>query len=172
MDRDTKDFALLPDLEIGLILACNYDAAPMGEIRNGVLDILLGEAPSDPRPSIALAFGEAYGAEGPDAAKALYRRIESEAASDYQFGDEELNQLGYYFLRQEKVADSIAVFRFNVELFPDVGNAHDSLGEAYMLDGQSELAIQSYRRALELEPENENARRMLTQLGAPASAGR
>ena len=43
-------------------------------------------------------------------------------------------------------------------------NAHDSLGEAYMVSGARDLAIRSYRRSLELNPGNDNGRRMLERL--------
>jgi len=52
----------------------------------------------------------------------------------------------------------------DVELFPESFNPHDSLGEAYMTAGETELAIQSYARSLELNPENTNAVRQLMEL--------
>jgi tetratricopeptide (TPR) repeat protein len=35
-----------------------------------------------------------------------------------------------------------------------------------MVNGDRELAIENYRKALELDPDIDNAREMLTQLGA------
>jgi cytochrome c-type biogenesis protein CcmH/NrfG len=52
----------------------------------------------------------------------------------------------------------------NVELFPQSANAYDSLGEAYMRNGQRALAIENYQRSLALDPGNANAERMLAQL--------
>ena len=40
----------------------------------------------------------------------------------------------------------------------------DSLGEAYMTAGETELAIQNYAKSLELNPENNNAVRQLMRL--------
>ena len=40
----------------------------------------------------------------------------------------------------------------------------DSLGEAYMTAGETELAIQNYAKSLELNPENTNAVRQLMRL--------
>ncbi len=37
------------------------------------------------------------------------------------------------------------MFKFNVELYPDVGNTYDSLGEAYIAAGQREPAAANYR---------------------------
>ena len=41
--------------------------------------------------------------------------------------------------------------------FPKSSNVYDSLGEAYAKAGNRELAIQNYKRAIELDPKNTNA---------------
>jgi len=81
------------------------------------------------------------------------------------FDENVLNWLGYHFLywwgREE---EAIEVFELNVSLFPESANTYDSLGEAYMILGDQEKAIKNYRRSLKLNPENQNARRMLEQV--------
>jgi len=73
----------------------------------------------------------------------------------------ELNSLGYRILNneimeiEENVKWAITIFKLNTELFPNEGNVWDSLGEAYTQDNQKKVAIKSYKRALELAP-NEN----------------
>ena len=54
--------------------------------------------------------------------------------------------------------------KINVELFPEAFNPYDSLGEAYMTAGETELSIQNYAKSLELNPENTNAVRQLMRL--------
>ena len=159
-------FGILPEKNLGFVLASNYDRTPVESIVEGVLDILLGHEPQAPKPSIVDEFVSVYLEKGLEAAKAHYRKLEKEAADEYTFGDRELNGLGYYFLRDNEVVKAIEIFTFNVELFPEVGNTYDSLGEAYMISGDREQAIANYRKALELDPSNENAKAMLTRLGA------
>jgi Flp pilus assembly protein TadD len=50
--------------------------------------------------------------------------------------------------------EAIEVFRLNVELFPDSWNVYDSLGEAYMNKGDTKLAIDNYKKSVELNPNN------------------
>lgn len=157
-------FTLLPDKDIGVILASNYDRTPMGSIRNGVLDILLGHEPEIPKKSIAFTFVEVYQRDGLDAAKAYYQKLRSEAEDEYSFGDRELNSLGYYFLGENRTQEAIEIFQYNVELYPNVANTYDSLGEAYMVAGQTGKAIFNYQRSLELDPGNTNAVEMLKKL--------
>jgi cytochrome c-type biogenesis protein CcmH/NrfG len=62
--------------------------------------------------------------------------------------------------------EAIAVFKLNVEAFPDVGNPYDSLAEAYMKNGDKELAVTNYNKSLQLDPNNSNAKVMLEKLKA------
>jgi CubicO group peptidase (beta-lactamase class C family) len=64
---------------------------------------------------------------------------------------EVLNRLGYMILNSEENLDwSIELFKMNTVLFPEDGNAWDSLGEAFTKAGQKENAIKSFKKAVEL----------------------
>ena len=58
----------------------------------------------------------------------------------------------------------MTVFKLNTNLFPESANAYDSLGEAYLMRGDIPLATANYEKALELDPESENARQMIEHL--------
>ncbi len=75
-----------------------------------------------------------------------------------------LTILGYRHLRKEEYNSAIPIFKLIVEIFPQSYNAYDSLGEAYMLNGERELAIINYEKSLELNPDNTNALNMLKKL--------
>ncbi|HEY6271938.1 MAG TPA: tetratricopeptide repeat protein, partial [Terriglobales bacterium] len=75
-----------------------------------------------------------------------------------------LNNFGYSLLGEKKYDDAIHIFQRNVAEYPQNGNTYDSLGEAYMDAGQSELAIQNYEKSLQLNPKNDNAVTRLRQL--------
>jgi tetratricopeptide (TPR) repeat protein len=94
-----------------------------------------------------------------------YRRIKREKSGNVAVQEGRLNQLGYSLLREKKAAEAIAVFKVNIELYPQSSNVYDSLGEAYMANGEKELAIISYKKSLELDPRNKNAVGMLKKLG-------
>lgn len=76
----------------------------------------------------------------------------------------EINALGYQMLGAERHADAIAVFELYVELFPNDANAYDSLGEAFMVRGDTADAIVNYERSLRMNPDNNNAVEMLAKL--------
>jgi len=72
--------------------------------------------------------------------------------------------LGYDMLTMKRMSDAIAVFLQNAEDYPQSWNTWDSLAEAYMDHGENEKAIEDYRKSLELNPANENGRKMLKKL--------
>jgi CubicO group peptidase (beta-lactamase class C family) len=92
-----------------------------------------------------------------DEAIALYRELDVE--------ERRLNEIGYELLAEpDRLDAAIAVFQLNTELFPASSNTWDSLGEAYMEAGQTELAITNYEKSLALDPSNSNAVAMLERL--------
>jgi len=93
-----------------------------------------------------------------------YRELKAARSAEYDFREAELNTLGYQLLQLKKVAEAIEIFKLNVEAYPEAANAYDSLGEAYLVNGDKELAISNYKKSLELNPQNTNATRVLASL--------
>ncbi len=73
-------------------------------------------------------------------------------------------RLGYVWLNQGHISEAIEIFKLYVEAYPQSFNAYYNLGEAYMKSGDKQNAIINYRKSLELNPENSNARDMLKKL--------
>lgn len=100
---------------------------------------------------------------GVDAGLALQKKLVG-TNRDYDFGEDQWNDLGYSLMAANAMDKAIELFRWIVAEHPQSANAHDSLGEAYAKSGNTALAVQHYRRSLELDPENENAKRVLAEL--------
>jgi tetratricopeptide (TPR) repeat protein len=75
-----------------------------------------------------------------------------------------INRAGYQYVRLKEVDSAVKVFRLNVSLFPDYWNVYDSYGEALLAKGDRKAAIQSYTKALELNPEAKSSKDMLDKL--------
>jgi glyoxylase-like metal-dependent hydrolase (beta-lactamase superfamily II) len=102
---------------------------------------------------------------GVDAVVARYRKLKSTAVDVYDFNENVLNLLGYHLLlSKNRPADAVVVLKLNVEEYPKAFNPCDSLGEAYLANGQRELAIKSYQKALELNPDFDNSKVQLKKL--------
>jgi tetratricopeptide (TPR) repeat protein len=109
-----------------------------------------------------------YRADGGEAMLARYDQLRERyyGAATYDFREPSLNEVGYAVLALEDYETAIAVFRLNAKHFPESTNAFDSLAEAYAESGQPELAEVFYRKALELDPTNENSLEMLKTVKA------
>jgi dienelactone hydrolase len=93
-----------------------------------------------------------------------------------------VNQLGYMMLGEGDTKGGVAVLKFNVDAHPTSSNAWDSLGDAYLADGQREKAREASEKALKLvdsdkaEPEDrrklirDSAQGKLDQLKGAAAA--
>jgi CubicO group peptidase (beta-lactamase class C family) len=75
-----------------------------------------------------------------------------------------LNNTGYSLMGQKNVESAILLLRKNVELHPDSWNAYDSLGEAYSKNGDTDQAVRSYQRSVELNPASESGLAALKKL--------
>src|SRR5262249_59201968 len=93
-----------------------------------------------------------------------YQDLKRSAPRDYDFAERHLNDLGYMLLSRGRTADAIAIFKLNVAEYPSSGNTYDSLAEAYEKSGDTHLAIENYRKAVDLDPKNQNARDRLKAL--------
>ena len=69
-----------------------------------------------------------------------------------------INGIGYEHLANDEHAVATAIFRFNVEAFPDSWNVYDSIGEAYAAHGEREQAVAMYKRARAMAPPDQHAR--------------
>ena len=94
--------------------------------------------------------------EGIEAVVVAYNKVKKTEADDYFFFEGALYSFGYELLQANKIKESIEIFKLNVEEFPESSNAFDSLAEAYMTNGDNELAIKNYEKSVELNPKNLN----------------
>jgi len=118
-----------------------------------------------PKLSIARILEEEINANGMSKGIVFYKKTKQETPDAYDFGEGELNRLGYKFLGQDDLESALAIFKLNVEMFPEASNPYDSLGEVYLKKGDSTLAITNYKKSLELDVTNDNAVKILTDLG-------
>jgi tetratricopeptide (TPR) repeat protein len=125
------------------------------------------KAALDSRKSIAETLSATIVSSGVDQAVAQYHQLRASAPATYNFDENQLNTLGYQLLRTNKFKDAIRIFQLNVEAYPQSSNPYDSLGEAYMGDGDKSQAIANYQKSLQLNPKNANGIRMLQKLNAP-----
>jgi CubicO group peptidase (beta-lactamase class C family) len=93
--------------------------------------------------------------EGIDAP--LKRYLDERNQTGRRLNEVQINQLGYALLERKKTAAAIKIFKLNIEDHPDSANTYDSLAETYLGLGETELAREFYKKALEVNPNYPNA---------------
>ncbi len=81
--------------------------------------------------------------------------------SNYNTSENELNSFGYELLNSKKEKEALEIFTLNTKLYPKGFNAFDSLGECLLLVGKKNEGIKAYKKSLELNSENKNARKIV-----------
>jgi CubicO group peptidase (beta-lactamase class C family) len=139
-----------------------------------IMPEIVAEAVGGKHPALAWLKYESYRgksllkqilAVGAEQALREHRQSRAGRSTDEVATEAQINRLGYNLLHDHKrVKDAIEVFKMNVEDYPQSSNAYDSLGEAYMVDGNKELAMKNYERSVALNPANTNGSDALKKL--------
>ena len=97
-------------------------------------------------------------------ALAGYRQVKKDTPDNAAINQFRLNGLGAGYLRANKLPEALFYFKLNVEFYPGSSDVYENLGKAYLANGEKELAIANYKKALELNPKNTDAAEALKKL--------
>lgn len=142
-----------------------------GAVAHALTLLLYGQPVEPPKRPVGAVLSEIIAAQGVEAAEARYRALREAEPGAYDFGEAQLNMLGYRLLKRGEVAGAVRLAELNAEAFPESWNVHDSLGEAYLAAGDRERAASSYGRALTLHPGSASTRTALLRLGVATAQG-
>lgn len=145
-----------------VVLLNNTGGTALGEMNKAIRAILYNQSFNQPKKSLALDLLDIYNEKGAASGTETYKKLKNDPSYAVKEGD--MNQVGYELLQSGKKKEAIEVFKINAETFPKSGNAYDSLGEAYLADGDKKAAIANYKKAVELDPTNENGKKVLADL--------
>ena len=125
--------------------------------------------PSSPlnkiKPSIGAKMLEVIENEGLSTAIETYRELKKSPSDIYDFSEDQLNDLGYYFLAKNEIDNALAILKLNTENYPNSSNVYDSYGEAFLEKGNKDKAIENYKKSVDINPGNENGLKKLKELG-------
>ena len=134
----------------------------------GILATTRGVRPSprDESPNrLTDVLSKTIETRGIDAAVTQYRTLREQGFPGLRESESDTNRLAYRLLGKGETENAIQVLRLNVETHPGSANVHDSLGEAYLAAGNKPLALQSYQKAVAIDPKMKTAVAELQRLG-------
>ena len=80
--------------------------------------------------------------------------------------ENQLNTFGYELNSHKRYEDAIEIFKLAISYNPRSGNLHDSLGETYLLSGDTTNAVLNYKKSIELDPDNKHGMEVLSKITA------
>ena len=127
-----------------------------------------------PKPmTLGEELDAAYAKGGASASIARYKELRGRyyGRGGYDFGERSLQEFGGDLVEKHDADGAVAILALNAEVFPESGDAQESLGDAYAAAGKDRLAASAYAKAVALDPQNGEARAKLKKLeeAAPAS---
>ena len=162
-------FLLVPEKNIAIMLASNYELVSTNDLAIGLLDILMDIEPLPVRQQIGFTFGEIMKANGIDSAKMFFESIKADSAQHkyYLWREEDaaFAYAGYLFMDHDMYHDAMEMFRFNIKQFPGSGWAYYHMATAYAEKGDIDSAKQYFRKAIALMPDEKSFEEELNHLG-------
>jgi serine-type D-Ala-D-Ala carboxypeptidase/endopeptidase len=116
------------------------------------------------KPGIASEIRKSIDANGVEAAKALFYDLKKNKPDEYNFNEEDINTLGYSYMNKDLKA-ALAIFKMNIDMYPNSSNVYDSYAEALLKNGDKDLSIENYKKSVELNPANTAGIQALEKLG-------
>jgi len=121
----------------------------------------LGHAPTTKaQPTVAAEVQILEAIDSPGGAGVIGRKLEDARKRDPKaqlFPEDIVNFLGYEHLQAGSAKSAIDIMQLNVQAYPASANVYDSLSDAYLADGQTDLARENAEKALELLPKDATA---------------
>ena len=98
-----------------------------------------------------------------DSAISIYKSHKAEAYNNYNYTEEEISMAGRMLLDYDCNA-SVKLFKFNIEEYPDSWHAYYDLGFSHKINGQTDQAKEALLKAQQMNPENTDISKLLSEL--------
>ncbi|MBW1294785.1 serine hydrolase domain-containing protein [Aquimarina litoralis] len=155
---------LLPKINSGFTVSFNYNGDNANDLINTIASLLINDLISHPKKNAYYLIRNNINKKPENWVK-KYQELKENNGSAYNFEDFSLlNDLGYELLEKNEIEKAIEVFQLLILEFPNSADAFDSLGEGYLTNNQYELSLINYKKSLELNPQNDNAQRMIQKI--------
>ena len=158
------NLVLLPEIGASVVMMTNSDYVVLNTIFTNIMDIVLGNEGERIKDSLAHHILKKMVNENPKVALKEYYEVKENSFEEYLVSEGEFNSLSYALLGAKRNKEAIELLKISLISFPESSNLYDSLGEIYLIDGDKELALESYNRSVELNPNNINGKKILDRL--------
>ncbi|MEX1381792.1 serine hydrolase [Lutibacter sp.] len=160
-------YTRIPSRNASIIILNNTSHSFRNSLTTAITGILYDKPYDLPLIPLAKFMVKTIENKGIDEGIQFYKK--NKDSPKYHASEQELVVAGYKFLHAENPKDAAKIFKLATEVFPDRDNPFDSYAEALMTLGKNDKAIANYKKSLELNPNNNNAIKMLKKLSVSYS---
>ena len=164
---------MVPERRAGVVVLANSNTVPTWAIVGAALDLALpapdgpGDGVADLRtilPPVVAPVASALATSGPDAASALFHRLAAAEPAEHDLDDGEFEKAVWGAIELHRTDMVWPLLRVWTTVRPESSVAWTMTGWAHQVDGEPDQARTLLRRALDLDPENEDAALILGSL--------
>ena len=169
---------LIPDRRTGVVVLANSNTVFTSSIASAALDIALGGAAQDPGdavadlrkllPPVVRPVADTLARSGSEAAIAEFHRLAAAEPPEVDLDDDEFVKAVWGAIELHRTSLVWPLLRLWTAVRPESSNAWTMTGWAHQVDGDPDGARALLQRALDLDPENEDAALILGNLPAGA----
>jgi CubicO group peptidase (beta-lactamase class C family) len=143
------------------------NASSAGLYRKGLsaMNLLNGKPILPVKKSLARIYGRALITKGADSASVRLNELKADT-ENYSLVENEFNDMAYDLMWNGFKAQALETFKINTFLFPASDNIYQSYGEGLLEIGKKQEAIVMFNKSLKINPNNEDAKKMLKKIEA------
>ncbi|WP_299533059.1 beta-lactamase family protein [Ulvibacterium sp.] len=157
-------FGFIPERKSAVVLMTNTDLFWSANAATHILETVLLDETKPWKGPIHFKLKDYILNAGIEKCKEVYFSEKENSPEKYIYEGWCLDDLGYWLLDRGYPEKALDVFQFNLELEPDDSGWVDSVGDAYRALNDKEMAIQWYKKALEMNPDQDFSREKLNAL--------
>jgi len=154
---DRTDYNIKATTRWNSIIAATGDMAMSDEVTIRLKLITRGESPSRLLAAATVKGGEAGFNE-------TYEMLEKKYPGAEIFDENLFSSAGRTLSRQKNNKAIVEVYQVWIDKYPNSSRAHYSLGQAYVSVEEPKLAKKQFKKALDIDPENEDAKNQLAKM--------
>jgi len=154
---DRTDYDIKATTRWNSIIAATGDMAMSDEVTIRLKIITRGESP-------AQVLAQATSKDGGPGFNEAYELLEKKYPGAKFFDENLFSSVGRTLARQKNNKAILEVYQIWIEKYPNSSRAHYSLGQAYLTNEDTKSAKKQFKKAVDLDPGNEEAKTQLAKL--------
>lgn len=159
---DGKDIKTLQEEDI--LKDLSFSGSEDKAIRDSYIIRLANAGPSKFKNSIVKELYDVLISSNADEAIIKYYQLKKDFPGQYPFDPVLIDRVGNWLVTKQRIKDAIKIFELAINESPNSWRFYNNIAEAYLLNGNKELAIKNYEKSLELNQQNTNAVEQLKKL--------